>query len=225
MFFRMLTGHLSTYYYNDSQSNDGFKFDNIRMIFKDAAERGYLTTFIEGMSVYTFFNVNSYQLLINSLLSDMPPYGFFTVRGGFTDQPTHYYLRPTNLAIWDSLYYTYTCYQDRIEHEIYWDYLLDLYQAIRLRSNSAHFTLAHMSTLTHNFFNHAGYADRPFSSFLERLFKNGHNQNSVIMVYSDHALRFGSSVNTTANVHEQRLPLFYMYIPDSLELDGLNAGL
>lgn len=199
----MFTGHLSTYYYNDSAKNEGFKFDSIKMIFHDAKKAGYLTTFIE----------------------DMPPYGFFTARGGFTKQLTHYYLRPTNLAIWDKLYYTYSCYQERIEHELYWDYLLDLFQAFQSRSNTVHFTFAHMSTLTHNYFNHAGYADKPFSSFMEKLFTGGHHQNSVIMVYSDHALRFGDAVNTTSNVHEQRLPFFYIYIPDTLTLNGLNAGL
>lgn len=44
----MLTGHLSTYYYNDSESSKSSKFSNVRMIFKDAQEKGYLTTFIEG---------------------------------------------------------------------------------------------------------------------------------------------------------------------------------
>lgn len=162
----MLTGHLPTYYLNDSSagfSNESFPFEHARMIFEDAKDAGYVTTFME----------------------DMPPYGLFTVRGGLVGrQPTDYYLRPTNLAIWDELYYTYACYQERLEHELYWDYLLDLFQAFGSRSRQPHLTFAHMSTLTHNFFNYAGYADRPFTSFLERLFKAGHQRDSLIMVYS-----------------------------------------
>ena len=83
--------------------------------------------------------------------------------------------------------------------------------------------MAHLSTLTHDYFNSAGYADKPFSSFLQKLFSGGYYKNSLIILYSDHGLRFGSATNTTASIHEQRLPFIYIYVPDTLSLNGLNS--
>lgn len=80
-----------------------------------------------------------------------------------------------------------------------------------------------MSTLTHNYFNHAGYADKPFSRLLEQIFHRGYNENSIIILYSDHGLRFGDITFTKAGIYEIRLPYFYIYVPDSLKLNGMNA--
>lgn len=80
-----------------------------------------------------------------------------------------------------------------------------------------------MSTLTHNLFNYAGLVDKPFHHFLHRLFAEDHHLNSVIMLYSDHALRFGPVMRTKASIYESKLPFFYIYLPDSLTLSGLNA--
>src|SRR5690606_25672434 len=67
-----------------------------------------------------------------------------------------------------------------------------------------------------------GYVDRPFKNFLSELFLRGHHENSLIILYSDHAMRFGPEIKTTANLYEQRLLFFYMRVPDSLSLDGLD---
>lgn len=93
--FSMFTGRLYPNYYNDSWG-DKFRFDWVPLIPKNFEEQGYVTTFIE----------------------DMSPFGFFSGRGGFSVQPTDYYLRPSNMAIWPSLYNGYACYQERIEHEV-----------------------------------------------------------------------------------------------------------
>ena len=92
----MFTGHQVVEYYNKSSKNT-LKFDDVPLMFKDFNQRGYMTTFIE----------------------DMSPYGFFTYgKKGFTKQPTHYYLRPTNIVTWQELYYTYSCYKDKLENEV-----------------------------------------------------------------------------------------------------------
>ena len=108
--------------------------------------------------------------------------------------------------------------------QIYWDYILDMLKAFKARGNQSHFTFSHLSVLSHQQLHLVAYQDRPFHNFLERLFRGGHHENSLIILYSDHALRFGSGLNTTANLYEQRLPFFYIRVPDSLSLGGLNAS-
>ena len=107
--------------------------------------------------------------------------------------------------------------------QIYYDYLLDLFESYKVHDNQAHFTFAHVSTLTHNYFNHAGYSDKIFSPFLERLFLKKYNENTLILLYSDHGLRFGQVVETRSGIYEQRLPYFYIYIPDSMRIGSVDA--
>ena len=92
----MLTGRLMKDYNEFLIQSSEMNLDQIPFIFKLFKDAGYMTTFIE----------------------DMPLYGFFVQRGTFSEQPTHYYLRATNLAIWDDLYNTYSCYQNKLEHEV-----------------------------------------------------------------------------------------------------------
>ena len=104
-------------------------------------------------------------------------------------------------------------------YQLYWNYLLDLFSSLKSK-NQPLFAHTHLSTLTHDWFNHAGYADAPYHAFLSKLFAEGHHKNSVILLYADHSLRFGPVLNTTSSVYENRLPFFYIYVPDSLSLDG-----
>lgn len=94
---------------------------------------------------------------------------------------------------------------------------------MRDRGNQPHFIFNQASTLTHDYFNHAGYADRPYASLLKRIFDNDFHKNTVIFLYSDHGLRFGDILRTQSGIYEQRLPFFYMYIPDELVVDGKDA--
>lgn len=91
----MLTGRPGRDFY-DSSVHWKIKFDDVPLIWKRFQRRGYLTTFLE----------------------DMPAYGFFHSRGGFSRQPTEYYSTPVNMALWGQLYYQYTCYQEVVENEV-----------------------------------------------------------------------------------------------------------
>lgn len=97
-------------------------------------------------------------------------------------------------------------------------------EAFRNRGNQSFFIMAHVAALTHDMLNYVGYADRPFYRFVQRMFESNLQENTVIMFYSDHAIRFGPSLLTQSHFYEERLPFFYIYIPDSLVLEGRNAS-
>lgn len=94
---------------------------------------------------------------------------------------------------------------------------------MRERGNQPHFIFNQASSLTHDYFNHAGHADRPYVSLLKRIFDNDYHKNTIIFLYSDHGLRFGDILRTQSGIYEQRLPFFYMYIPEELVIDGKDA--
>lgn len=92
----ILSGRPLDYFFPNDSSNASFLWDNVHLIFDDLHQAGYLTTYIE----------------------DMPEYGFFNYdHRGFYEQPTHYYLRPFNWAINQHRNRRY-CYKDRLECEV-----------------------------------------------------------------------------------------------------------
>ena len=93
----------------------------------------------------------------------------------------------------------------------------------KVHDNQPHFTFAHLSTITHGSLNDAGYADKIFHSFMENLFQKGYNNNSLIILFSDHGLRFGNILYTKSSIYEQRLPYFYIYIPDTMRIGSMDA--
>lgn len=101
--------------------------------------------------------------------------------------------------------------------QYYYQYLLDLLTSFSEgKDPSPHFTFAHLSTLTHNYFNHAGYADIPYHRFLSNFFSRNLQRNTVILLYADHHLRFGAVTRTTSFLYESRLPFAYVYLPGEL---------
>lgn len=92
--------------------------------------------------------------------------------------------------------------------------------AFKARGEQRFFIFNHESTMTHDHFNNAGLLDAPLHTLLDAVFKGGYNANTVIVIFADHALRIGPIMKTMSAVHEARLPLFYIYLPDELVLDG-----
>ena len=100
---------------------------------------------------------------------------------------------------------------------------MDLFESFRRHDHQAHFVFSHLSTLTHDYFNHGGYADKVFSDFLGKIFRNEYHKDSLIILFSDHGLRFGNIVYTKSGIYEQRLPYFYIYVPDSMKIESMDA--
>ncbi|KAJ6216731.1 hypothetical protein RDWZM_007888 [Blomia tropicalis] len=173
------------------------KLDSLPFIFKYFSNANYLTTYIE----------------------DYPYCGLFTFHGieGFILQPTNYYLRPVNLVIRKNGLYNNVCYGDRLEMEHYYDYVLEQLKLFRKRKQN-HLTWIHQSTVSHDDLNSCQNADVPLWRLLTNIFSNGYNNDSIIMIYSDHAIRIGDFLQTESGYHETRLPFLYIYVPDRFQI-------
>ncbi|GFU12034.1 uncharacterized protein NPIL_483021 [Nephila pilipes] len=188
----MLTGHFVEHYWNESLKNTMF-FDDVDLIWKDYAERGYRTFFAE----------------------DSPYTGTFNfIKRGFYDPPTDYYFRPLALAMEFSELKKNPvqsfCFNSQIEPDIIYDYLKDFLRAMGTRP---HFAFAMVSTMTHDVLNYAGWADEPTLHLLEDLSDMGALNNSFFVLFSDHGIRFGDIRLTYIGKFEERMPLMYIHFP------------
>ncbi|KAI2804525.1 hypothetical protein BLOT_003511 [Blomia tropicalis] len=85
-----------------------------------------------------------------------------------------------------------------------------------LRPN--HLTWIHQSTVSHDDLNSCQNADVPLWRLLTNIFSNGYNNDSIIMICSDHAIRIGDFLQTESGYHETRLPFLYIYVPDRFQI-------
>ncbi|GFY54426.1 uncharacterized protein TNIN_302981 [Trichonephila inaurata madagascariensis] len=188
----MLTGHFVEHYWNESMKDTMF-FDDLDLIWKNYAERGYRTFYAE----------------------DSPYTGTFNyLKRGFYDPPTDYYFRPVALALEYSNLKTERiqdhCLNSQLETDMLYDYLRDFLKAME---NRPHFAFAMVSTLTHDVLNWAGWADAPTLRLLEDLSSMGALNNSFFVLFSDHGIRFGEIRRTYIGKFEERMPLMYIHFP------------
>lgn len=83
-------------------------------------------------------------------------------------------------------------------------------------------TISHLADLTHDIHLNAGHADQPLEHLLSRIFAENLNKKTVIIVFSDHGIRFGPLRRTASGSFEERLPFVYIYVPEDQKIVGLE---
>ncbi|GIY23129.1 hypothetical protein CDAR_469662 [Caerostris darwini] len=188
----MLTGHFVEHYWNESLRDEMY-FDSVDLIWKDYAKKGYRTFYAE----------------------DSPYTGTFNyIKRGFYNPPTDYYFRPLGLALENSKLKESPvkehCLNSQLEPEIIYDYLKDFLKAM---GNRPHIAFAMVSTITHDYLNNAGWEDEPTEHLLDDLVNMGALNNSLLVLFSDHGLRFGKIRYTYIGKFEERMPFMYIHAP------------
>ncbi|XP_015929461.2 uncharacterized protein [Parasteatoda tepidariorum] len=190
----LLTGHFVEFYWNESMA-DTFYFDNISLIWKDYAQQGYRTFFAEDAPLFGTFN-------------------YF--KRGFLAQPTDYYYRPLALMLEHSTIkeepnkYNSTCLNSELEMDLINNYLRNF---VKTMDNRPHFAFAMHSTLTHDVLNYASYADAPTARLLKALDDDGSLNNTLLIMFSDHGIRYSDIRFTYIGKFEERMPFMYIHIP------------
>ncbi|CAN7985595.1 unnamed protein product [Ixodes pacificus] len=169
-------------------------FDNINLIWKMYAERGYRTMFLEESPFYGLFN-------------------YFL--NGFHEPPADYYPRPLIQAMDDSPRKRYAfddvrCLGPHMPFEMLLDYLSRF--TIRMKGRPF-FSYAWISETAHDSFNAVGYADAPFLKHFRTLNDSGVLNHTVVVFLSDHGLRFGDVRSTFIGKYEDRQPFAFLIFP------------
>ncbi|XP_062621919.1 uncharacterized protein LOC134283483 [Saccostrea cucullata] len=132
---------------------------------------------------------------------------------GFHSYPSDYYNRHFFMAMQEEKSVWNTddlCIMDRLETGMVLDYVAKF---VRLQQNLPYFAFSFATTLTHDEFNNAQYADLPLLNFIGELHEDQLLNNTLLIVFSDHGIRFGNYRNTFEGMMEERLPMMYLVFP------------
>lgn len=170
-------------------------FDNFTFFWNNLSDIGYRTLYAEDAPQIAIFNYN---------------------KAGFHRPPTDYYLRPFSLALEDhgSMWKNdHDCVGNKLETEIVLDWISEFEARFK---DEPHMSFAFITRLTHDNVNKARLADEPYRRFFERLHDRGLVDNSLVIFYSDHGMRFGDIRQTYVGKMEERLPFMYVALPRRL---------
>lgn len=168
-------------------------FDSFRFIWDDFKEKGFITLFVEDSpNMATFDNA----------------------KAGFRNKPTDYYNRPMAVAmeqteeIW---FEDHNCVLDRLETDVLLEYVSDY---VRAMTHYPYFAFVYLSRMTHDYIQGAGSIDDLVHTFFRGLYNGGFLRTTVVIVFSDHGMRFGEIRNTYIGKLEERLPLVNVIVPE-----------
>lgn len=134
---------------------------------------------------------------------------------GFRNAPTDYYGRPYMLATSHLLpvvmYRGMTyCMGPRSVADRMYGYIEDF---VRLHKHHGYFAVFWLNSFSHNDLNTPSSADGQTADMLSRLLDDRLLDNAVVLVLSDHGLRFGDIRKTRVGWFEERMPAFYARLP------------
>ncbi|XP_013792526.1 uncharacterized protein LOC106476410 [Limulus polyphemus] len=185
-----LTGHFIDYYWNETRKK--MFFDHLDFVWKDYAKSGFRTMFAEDAPNIATFNY---------------------LKKGFLEPPTDYYYRPFALALEksDIMKKSRThCIQEKMEMQMVFDYVKQFTATMK---DKMFLLFAFVARLTHDNLNYAGYADEPSFQLLKHLHETGALNNTMLIFFSDHGIRFGNIRKTYIGKFEERMPFLFIVLP------------
>ncbi|CAH0406593.1 unnamed protein product [Chilo suppressalis] len=129
----------------------------------------------------------------------------------FKSAPTDHYLRPFYIHGENELFNrSMVCTGKLPSGQHLLDYAFDFALTYRYYSFFGFFW---MNSFSHNVNSHPEEADKMFESFFNRLTYTGILENTFIIFFSDHGIRFGDYRMQTASYYEERSPALFMWAP------------
>ncbi|XP_077296279.1 uncharacterized protein LOC143918323 [Arctopsyche grandis] len=170
-------------------------FDDCPFIWKKYKESGYMTAFAEDASQIALFNY---------------------LKKGFIEAPTDYYWRTFNHVAEAEIGHekhlnAKLCMGSRITVDVLLDYI---YKFLTVLSNNLYFGFFWETSLTHDFLNYPLLGDEKYSSLISKLKEEGLLNKTIVVVLSDHGMRWGQIRTTHQGRMEERLPFLFIVLPE-----------
>ena len=169
-------------------------FDNYYFVWKDFLNKGYQTVFGEDCGYIALFTL---------------------CQRGYLKQPTDYFFNTFILAqeadiARNKIGMFYLCLGDKKPNEVLFKYIEKF---IKTKKNEKFFSFFWTSTMTHQYINYPTLIDEDLSSLLMKMEDEGYLNNTVLLLLSDHGIRYGSFRETNQGMIEERQPLLYFVLP------------
>ncbi|XP_030370245.1 uncharacterized protein LOC115620896 isoform X2 [Scaptodrosophila lebanonensis] len=190
----LLTGYNSTMAYSLCKPKNVGGLDACHFLWNDYKEEGYATAYAEDWVKFATFNY---------------------LKKGFLKPPTDYYLRPFVMAIEKTLMSKKKsgipdCIGRRHYAEYIYDYAIDFTKIFKSQPS---FGLFWTNSFSHNSFSLPSSMDKRTVEYMRTLEKNGIMENSIILFFSDHGMRFGPLRKLKSGFLEERMPNMYIWLP------------
>lgn len=190
----IMTGYNNTLAYNKCAPTVVGKLDTCPFMWKSFRDAGYVTANAEDEASISTFN---YQKV------------------GFQQVPTDYYLRPYMLAAEKVLpikkkHSLTFCLGYKHSTDHVYDYALDFATQYR---NESFFGLFWTNTFSHNDISDPSSMDQKMKNYMVQLEERGILNDSMVVFFSDHGLRFGPVRHLITGWLEERLPFIFISLP------------
>ncbi|EDW03808.1 uncharacterized protein LOC6561697 [Drosophila grimshawi] len=169
-------------------------YDSCTFLWKRYKQAGYRTVYAEDVGFLGLFNFN---------------------RKGFRKPPTDYYLRPMLLEMEKHIAQKkdmniHLCMGGRRTADVLLEYMRKLVPHMR---QELFFSFFWSVALTHDYFNSPQLLDAQLALNLQRLQESGVLNRTLVLLMSDHGLRWGSFRRTYQGMMEERQPLLIALYP------------
>ncbi|CAG4944113.1 unnamed protein product [Colias eurytheme] len=188
-------------------------FDNCPFIWNSFKSAGFYTAFGEDSASLGTFNFEKF---------------------GFIQSPTDYYLHTfmheaEKYSGNNRDFNSYICMGNSYFYNVLLDYIENLTNALK---TSKLFGFFWEVTMSHDYLNYPMLMDDSYERFLMSLDESGYLESTVLILLSDHGIRWGDIRFTKQGRLEERLPLIHILLPSSFyenypvayENINLNSG-
>ncbi|KAH8397397.1 hypothetical protein KR222_002500, partial [Zaprionus bogoriensis] len=168
--------------------------DKCKLIWKLYQKYGYVTAYGEDAVKINTFNY---------------------LKKGFQQPPVDYYLRPYLAASEKLLEGNVVlglphCVGYATESEHVYNYALEFARRFR---NESFFGFFWTNTHSHSDISQTSSMDDYLRDYVQRLVAQGTLEHSIVVLFSDHGLRFGPTRSTWSGHYEERLPFLFIWLP------------
>ncbi|XP_041981377.1 uncharacterized protein LOC121734794 [Aricia agestis] len=169
-------------------------FDNCPFVWEQYRETGYYTAFGEDTSWLGTFNY---------------------VKPGFLSGPTDYYIHTFMNEAEDNVgtvkdFNSYLCMNDKYFYRVLLDYINNLFATLNPNKFFGFFWEVSMS---HDYLNYPMLIDDQYETFFKNLEEKKYLAETILLLVSDHGIRWGDIRQTKQGRLEERLPFVYVLTP------------
>ncbi|XP_039764474.1 uncharacterized protein LOC120636962 [Pararge aegeria] len=174
--------------------HEGSSFDNCPFIWEYFKQAGYYTAFGEDSSSLGTFNY---------------------AQAGFIGTPTDYYIHTfineaeNNVGV-NKDFNSLLCMKEKYFYAVLLDYIENL--TLTLKTNKL-FGFFWEVTMSHDYLNYPMVMDDDYAQFFKKLSASGYLNDTIVILLSDHGIRWGEIRSTNQGRLEERLPFVYMLTP------------
>ncbi|GBP62181.1 hypothetical protein EVAR_42498_1 [Eumeta japonica] len=174
------------------------------------------STFDNCPFVWDWFKEAGFYTALGEDTARLGTFNYF--RLGFSGSPTDYYLytfmHESEKNVGNNKdFNSYLCMGNKFFYRVLLDYIQSLTATLK---NNKLFGFFWEVTMSHDYLNYPMVMDDSYESFFRNLESTGYLDQTVVILLSDHGIRWGDIRSTKQGRLEERLPFVFVLLPPSL---------